>query len=136
MLTYLDATEIFSASIVLFAVIDILGSIPIIVALEEKGLQIHAFKATLASFVLMIAFFYFGEMILRLFGVDIESFAVAGAIVIFLIALEMLLDIEIFKNQCPLNEATLVPLVFPLIAGAVPLPPYFPCVPNSTAPTS
>lgn len=114
----LNATEIFSAFIVLFAVIDILGSIPVIVALEEKGQSVHALKATVASFLLMAAFFWFGEVILHLFHVDAESFAVAGAIVIFLIALEMLLDIEIFKNQGPIKEATLVPLVFPLIAGA------------------
>lgn len=118
MLATLNATEIFSAFIVLFAVIDILGSIPIIVALEEKGQSVHALKATVVSFLLMATFFWFGEVILRLFHVDAESFAVAGAIVIFLIALEMLLDIEIFKNQGPIKEATLVPLVFPLIAGA------------------
>jgi len=118
MLASLNVTEIFSAFIVLFAVIDILGSIPIIVALEEKGQSVHALKATVVSFLLMATFFWFGEVILRLFHVDAESFAVAGAIVIFLIALEMLLDIEIFKNQGPIKEATLVPLVFPLIAGA------------------
>ena len=118
MLALLNGTEIFSAFIVLFAVIDILGSIPIIVALEEKGQSVHALKATVVSFFLMATFFWFGEVILRLFHVDAESFAVAGAIVIFLIALEMLLDIEIFKNQGPIKEATLVPLVFPLIAGA------------------
>ena len=75
-------------------------------------------KATVISFVLLIGFFYAGDMMLKLFHVDIESFAVAGAFVIFLMSLEMILDIEIFKNQGPIKEATLVPLVFPLLAGA------------------
>lgn len=110
--------ELTSAFIVLFAVIDIIGSIPIIINLKERGQTVNAMKATLISFFLLIGFFYAGDMMLRLFHVDIESFAVAGAIVIFLMALEMLLDVEIFKNQGPIKEATLVPLVFPLLAGA------------------
>ena len=96
-----------SAFIVLFAVIDIIGSIPIIINLKEKGKDVNALKATLISFALLIGFFYAGDM-----------FAVAGAFVIFLMSLEMILDIEIFKNQGPIKEATLVPLVFPLLAGA------------------
>lgn len=107
-----------SAFIVLFAVIDIIGSIPIIINLKEKGKDVNALKATLISFALLIGFFYAGDMMLKLFHVDIESFAVAGAFVIFLMSLEMILDIEIFKNQGPIKEATLVPLVFPLLAGA------------------
>ena len=75
-------------------------------------------KATLISFLVLLGFFYAGDILLRLFHVDIESFAVAGAFVIFLLSLEMILDIEIFKNQGPIKEATLVPLVFPLLAGA------------------
>lgn len=110
--------EMTSAFIVLFAVIDIIGSIPIILNLKNRGQSVNALKATLISFALMIGFFYAGDMLLKLFHVDIESFAVAGAIVIFLMALEMLLDIEIFKNQGPIKSATLVPLVFPLLAGA------------------
>lgn len=78
----------------------------------------NATKATVISFALLIGFFYAGDMMLKLFHVDIESFAVAGAFVIFLMSLEMILDIEIFKNQGPIKEATLVPLVFPLLAGA------------------
>lgn len=78
-------------------------------------------------FALLIGFFYAGDMMLRLFQVDIASFAVAGAFVIFLMSLEMILDIEIFKNTGPIKEATLVPLVFPLLAGAVRLPPCFHC---------
>lgn len=107
-----------SAFIVLFAVIDIIGSIPIIIDLKEKGKEVNALKATLISFGLLLGFFYAGDIVLRLFHVDIESFAVAGALVIFLLSLEMILDIEIFKNQGPIKEATLVPLVFPLLAGA------------------
>ena len=78
----------------------------------------NATQATLISFALLIGFFYAGEMVLRLFQVDIASFAVAGSIVLFLLALEMILDVEIFKNTGPIKEATLVPLVFPLLAGA------------------
>jgi len=110
--------EMISAFIVLFAVIDIIGSIPIIINLKDRGQTVNALKATLISFALMLGFFYAGDMMLKLFHVDIESFAVAGAIVIFLMALEMLLDVEIFKNQGPIKSATLVPLVFPLLAGA------------------
>lgn len=110
--------EFVSAFIVLFAVIDIIGSIPIIINLKERGQKVDATKATVISFLLLIGFFYAGDMLLKLFHVDIESFAVAGALVIFLMALEMLLDVEIFKNQGPIKEATLVPLVFPLLAGA------------------
>lgn len=110
--------QFISAFIVLFAVIDIIGSIPIIIGLREKGKDVSATKATLISFALLIGFFYAGDMLLKLFHVDIESFAVAGAVILFLMALEMILDVEIFKNQGPMKEATLVPLVFPLVAGA------------------
>ena len=113
-----DFQQMISAFIVLFAVIDIIGSIPIIINLKEKGKDVNAMKATVISFLLMIGFFYAGDVLLRLFHVDIESFAVAGSFVIFLLSLEMILDIEIFKNQGPIKEATLVPLVFPLLAGA------------------
>ena len=115
MFTGFNWQQMISAFIVLFAVIDIIGSIPIIINLKEKG---KATKATVISFALLIGFFYAGDMMLKLFHVDIESFAVAGAFVIFLMSLEMILDIEIFKNQGPIKEATLVPLVFPLLAGA------------------
>ena len=110
--------EFASAFIILFAVIDILGSIPIIVSLKENNRDINAIKAVFWSSTLLFGFFYAGDAMLHLFQVDINSFAVAGAIVLFLLALEMVLDIEIFKNQGPTPEATLVPLVFPLIAGA------------------
>ena len=114
----LDFQQFLSAFIVLFAVIDIIGSIPIILDLKQKGRSVNALKATLIAFALLIGFFYAGDMMLRLFQVDIASFAVAGAFVIFLMSLEMILDIEIYKNTGPIKEATLVPLVFPLLAGA------------------
>lgn len=110
--------ELISAFIVLFAVIDIIGAIPIILTLKQNGRSVNATKATSISFVLLIGFFYVGDMMLRLFQVDIASFAIAGAFVIFLMSLEMILDVETFKNQGPIKEATLVPLVFPLLAGA------------------
>ena len=118
MFTNFNFQQILSAFIVLFAVIDIIGAIPIIIDLKDKGKDVNALKATLISFLLLLGFFYAGDILLRLFHVDIESLAVAGAFVIFLLSLEMILDIEIFKNQGPIKEATLVPLVFPLLAGA------------------
>ncbi len=118
MFTNFNFQQILSAFIVLFAVIDIIGAIPLIIDLTDKGKDVNALKATLISFLLLLGFFYAGDILLRLFHVDIESFAVAGAFVIFLLSLEMILDIEIFKNQGPIKEATLVPLVFPLLAGA------------------
>ena len=114
----LDFQQFLSAFIVLFAVIDIIGSIPIILDLKQTGRSVNALKATLIAFALLIGFFYAGDMMLRLFQVDIASFAVAGAFVIFLMSLEMILDIEILKTTGPIKEATLVPLVFPLLAGA------------------
>ncbi len=110
--------QLVSAFIVLFAVIDIIGAIPIILNLKQKGRPVNAPKATLISFALLILFFFGGDAVLKIFQVDIASFAIAGALIIFLMALEMILDIEIFKNQGPIQEATLVPLVFPLLAGA------------------
>ncbi|NLZ72723.1 MAG: MarC family protein [Bacteroidales bacterium] len=117
MFSGLNFLEVISAFIVLFAVIDIIGSIPIIINLRSKGKEVNAFKAASLSLVLMVIFFYGGEMILKLFNVDVGSFAIAGAIILFFVALEMVLDVEIFRNQGPIKEATLVPLVFPLLAG-------------------
>ena len=110
--------ELVSAFIVLFAVIDIIGAVPIILDLKQKGRAVNAVKATLIASSLLVGFFFAGDMMLKLFQVDIASFAVAGAFGIFLMSLEMILDIEIFKNTGPIKEATLVPLVFPLLAGA------------------
>ena len=117
-LSQINFTEILSAFLVLLGIIDIIGAVPIIIPLRAKGREVSAIKATLISSALLLGFFYGGDWILHLFGVDIHSFAVAGAILIFFTALEMILDIEIFKNQGPTKEATLIPLVFPLLAGA------------------
>lgn len=114
----LNFQQILSAFIVLFAIIDILGSIPIIVSLKQTGRSVDATKATLISTALLVAFFYGSDLVLQLFNINISSFAIAGAFIIFLMSLEMILDVEIFKNQGPIKSATLIPLVFPLIAGA------------------
>lgn len=110
--------EILSAFMVLFAVIDITGSIPVIVGLKEKGLKVEAGKAAVFSFLIFILFLFLGDAVLSLFGVNIESFAVAGSIIILILAAEMILDIEIFKYNGPGGSATIVPIIFPLIAGA------------------
>lgn len=112
-----DFQETISSFLTMFAVIDITGSIPIILSLRSKGRDVKATKAVCISAVLLLCFFYCGTMLLDLFHVDIHSFATAGAFILFLMALEMILDVEIFKNQGPMQEATLIPLVFPLIAG-------------------
>lgn len=109
--------QFLSAFIVLFAIIDIVGSVPIIINLKQRERPVSEFKATIISFTLMMIFFLGGDLLLRLFHVDISSFAAAGSIIIFCVSLEMILDIEIFKNNGPIKEATLVPLVFPLLAG-------------------
>lgn len=109
--------QIASAFIVLFAIIDPLGSIPIILNLEQKGEKIQAWKVVLVALIIMIVFLFAGEWILSFLGVDIKSFAAAGAIILFLMALEMVCDIEIFKNNGPEGTASIVPLAFPLFAG-------------------
>ena len=117
--TSFDYVAFLSAFIVLFAVIDPIGIMPIVLSIRDKGKVINPGKAVLYSFSLMFIFFILGEWILNLFGVDINSFAVAGALIIFLMAIEMVLDIEIFKDSLiAANNATMVPLVFPLLAGA------------------
>ncbi len=111
--------EFSSAFLVLFAVIDPIGIMPMVISLRDRGKTINAWKASLYAFGLMLIFFFMGDVILSLFSVDINSFAVAGAVVLFLMALEMVLDIEIFKDTAVAgNDATYVPLVFPLLAGA------------------
>lgn len=115
---YFDVQEIASAFMVLFAVIDILGAIPIIISLKQKDQKIEAGKAAIISFIILVAFLFIGKALLALFNVDISSFAVAGALVLLVLAVEMIFGVEIFKNDCPGGSATIVPLVFPLIAGA------------------
>lgn len=118
MSVYFSFKETLSAFMVLFAVIDILGAIPIIVSLREKNQKIEAGKAAIISFIILVAFLFVGKVMLSLFNVDISSFAVAGAVVLLVLAVEMIFGIEIFKNDSPCGSATIVPLVFPLIAGA------------------
>ena len=108
--------EIISAFIVLFAIIDITGSLPIIIDLRSKGAKVGPLKVSLISFVILVAFLFAGEGLLSLFGVEINSFAVAGAIIIY--GMEMTLGREIIKNDGPASAANVVPIIFPLIAGA------------------
>lgn len=114
---HFNIQQILSATIVLFAIIDILGSIPIIMGIKAKDEKIKPLSVSIISLAILVAFLFGGEGILRLFRVDIESFAVAGALVIFIFAMEMILDIEIFKNRGPEGSASIVPLAFPLVAG-------------------
>jgi len=102
---------------VLFAVIDIVGSIPIIISLREKAGHIQSEKASLVAAIIMIAFLFLGEKILSLIGIDVNSFAVAGSFVIFFLALEMILEITLSNEDAP-EVASIVPLAFPIIAGA------------------
>lgn len=113
----LSILEITSAFMVLFAIIDILGSIPLILNLKKKSSVIHAFKASAIAFLILLGFLFSGEAILKLFSVDIQSFAIAGSLVIFIFAIEMILDIEIFRNKGPEGTSSIIPLAFPLIAG-------------------
>ncbi len=109
--------EIFTATMILFAVIDIIGSIPVVISLREKVGKIESEKATIVASIIMIAFLFIGEEILNLIGIDINSFAVAGSIVIFFLALEMILGITLFQDDQP-ETASIVPIAFPVIAGA------------------
>ncbi len=111
--------QILTASMVLFAVIDIIGSIPIILDIKQRSGHVNAERATLVSLVIMLVFLFVGEQIISLIGIDIYSFAVAGSFVILFLALELVLGVEIFKHeQTPTKVASIVPLAFPIIAGA------------------
>lgn len=110
--------EILSAFVVLFAILDIIGSIPVIITIKERS-TVSPIKISLISLLLLVIFYYVGDGILSLFGVDISSFAVAGSIVIFAVAIEMIFDIQVFKyDENSQNVSSIVPLVFPLIVGA------------------
>jgi len=113
----LNLNEILTATMVLFAVIDILGSIPIIIDLRKKVGHIQSEKASIISALIMIAFLFIGEGILKIVGIDVGSFAVAGSFILFFLAIEMILGITLFKDDEP-ESASVVPLAFPLIAGA------------------
>lgn len=111
--------EIVSVTLILFSVIDIIGSIPVIVDLRQKSGHIQSGKATLVAGVLMVVFLFVGERILSLFGVDVSSFAVAGAIILFVLGMEMILGRNFFRHDNVASGTTsIVPIAFPLIAGA------------------
>ena len=110
--------ETISSFIIMFMVIDMVGLTPIIIDMRTKGREINAEKAAIWSLAMFLAFLFLGSSILGLFHVDIYSFAIGGSIVLFLMAVEMVLDVEIFRNNGPAGSSTMVPLVFPLIAGA------------------
>lgn len=113
----LDFREIVTASMVLFAVIDIIGSIPVIISLRQKVGHVQSEKASIVAMIIMITFLFIGEEILKLIGIDVNSFAVAGSLVIFFLAIEMILGIQLYKDENP-ETASIIPIAFPLIAGA------------------
>jgi multiple antibiotic resistance protein len=110
--------EFLTLSFTLFAVIDVVGSVPMLISIKQKMGGINAWKVTLISGGLMVLFFFIGKPFLNLLGVDIKSFAVAGSIVIFILGLEMVLGIEFFKAEKDSPSGTVVPIAFPLIAGS------------------
>ena len=111
-----DFWQVISSFIFLIAIIDPFGNIPVTIALEQKGVKISAWRVCLASLIILLAFLFLGEWILKLFGVQIEYFAIAGGFVIFLMALEMILDITFFKTDLE-GDGSIVPLAFPMYAG-------------------
>ena len=115
----IDPAQLLKSTMVLFAVIDIVGSIPILMDVKQKSGDIHPGRATLVALGIMLAFLFVGEGIITFLGVDVDSFAVAGSFVLFFMALEMILGIELFKSDpSSMKTATIVPVAFPLIAGA------------------
>ena len=114
----LNYKAILTVTFTLFAIIDIIGSIPILISIKNKVGGIREFRVTLIAGSLMILFLFLGEPILNVLGLDVKSFAVAGSIVIFILGLEMVLGVEFFKSDDDVKAATLLPLAFPLIAGS------------------
>jgi len=116
-----DIWQVLSSFVFLIAIIDPFGNIPVTISMQQKGIKIYPFKVCIASLIILLAFLFLGEWILKLFGVQIEYFAIAGGFVIFLMALEMVLDIVIFQNDKLEGEmgsaSTIVPLAFPMYAG-------------------
>lgn len=112
-----DLKEIATITMVLFAVIDVVGSLPILLDIKAKVGTIHSEKATLVSGGIMIAFLFVGQSILNLIGIDINSFAIAGSFILFLLALEMILGVKFYKDETP-STASIVPIAFPILAGA------------------
>jgi len=113
---YFDWVEIFKVTTVLFAVIDIIGSIPVIISLRQRVGEIDALKASLVSMGIMVVFLFLGTSILDLIGIQISDFAIAGSVLIFIVAFEMILGIRISRDEVP-QSATVIPVAFPLIAG-------------------
>jgi len=113
----LNFNEILSVTMILFAIIDILGAIPVIIELRQRAGHIQSEKASIAVWVLMVAFLFAGNGLLNIIGLDVSSFAIAGSLVIFIIAMEMVLGVKFFKEEMP-ETISIVPLAFPLIAGA------------------
>ena len=116
-LHYFNFKEIISVTMILFAIIDIVGAIPIIIHLRKKAGHIQSEKASMVALILMILFLFLGEQLLAIIGLDVKSFAIAGSLVIFIIALEMVLGANFFKDEIP-DSVSIVPLAFPIIAGA------------------
>lgn len=114
----LDYKAILTIGFTLFAIIDIIGSVPILISIKSKAGGIRELRVTLIAGALMILFLFLGDPILNILGLDVRSFAVAGSIVIFILGLEMVLGIEFFKSDGDVKGSTLVPLAFPLIAGS------------------
>jgi putative membrane protein len=112
-----DVKEIISATMVLFAVVDIIGSVPIIINLRKKAGRIQSEKTAIVAGGLLVVFLFLGKQLLNLFGVTVEAFAVAGAFILFFLALEMILGITLYKGTTP-ESASIVPLAFPMVAGA------------------
>jgi multiple antibiotic resistance protein len=112
-----DFKEIASVTMILFAVIDVIGSLPLLVDLKTRIGHIHSEKATIVSGVIMILFLFIGQSILKLIGIDVSSFAIAGSFILFFLALEMILGIKFYKDESP-TTASIVPIAFPIIAGA------------------
>ncbi|MCR5014681.1 MAG: MarC family protein [Bacteroidales bacterium] len=117
MFSLLNFKEIISAFVVMFAIIDITGSIPIFLGMRQQGKNIKPWQSILVALLLFIGFFFAGDGLLHLFGVNIEAFAVAGSVVIFLLAFEMIMGVEIIKSEGTSSGASVVPVAFPLIAG-------------------
>jgi multiple antibiotic resistance protein len=116
--TEFNLSELFKTATVLFAVIDIVGSVPIIIKIKEQSGEINPLQTSFVSLCIMIGFLILGESILKLFGVDIKSFAVAGSIILFAMSFEMILGVRLFRDSVSGKTAGIVPLAFPIIAGA------------------
>lgn len=114
----IDMVEVAAAFMVLFAIIDITGSIPIIIDIKSKGGKVEPMKASIVAFIIFLAFLFLGEPVLGIFGVDIYSFAIAGSLIVFFLGLEMVMGHTFFKHDPQSGTSTIIPIAFPLVAGA------------------